>query len=361
MNERLASLRQEIPPIEGRIAIYGAGTLERYSQNILAAGFQKVAVELPEDVAGTIYQIHGNQDAIEDDRLIMETLATDLGSDTGSPAVVLLHRPDEIQDRLPELRAVLAGGRRKFGLTFLGDMHLQDEFYDTDLATRKVIPHGFFDVTKPPEPTDKIVIGTHTTWGDMRGTKHLLELLGEVFTLNQEERRIWGYLGGKPAAKLDIATLQQAFTGLFPNIPVRFQAANEVLNDAASNTIFVDDKNLQPAGLDITFNTQMYYYGDRIRTGESSGSVHSGVSVPVILEMNGSENIEDLEVVKVPYDKTTMAIDSADFKRAAMAIVEIAKNNEHAGMLQHNFEQAQRFNNEYVARQYLALFESLAS
>jgi hypothetical protein len=67
---------------------------------------------------------------------------------------------------------------------------------------------------------------------------------------------------------------------------------------SASNLILIDSDSTVGENLTPTFNTQMYHLGSRVRTGESSGSIHNCAGVPVVCEMNGSELIEELRVIK---------------------------------------------------------------
>ena len=344
--------------------IYGAKTLERYTSGILLEGFQKISDEAGQErCENTLFQIHGSQEASKDDDIILRSLEGALVNSANTSVVVLLHRPDEIQDTVPKLKEVLSQAKELFGLVFLGDKHVDDEFYDVPFAKKVVIPHGFFDgVSKKGSETKNVVIGTHTTWGDMRKPEHVLSLLGEVFARNAGNKHTIVYLGGKPADALQIELMRSAFTNLFPDSEVDFQPAQNFKSDhtyTGGNVIFIDDQNQKPEDIDFTFNMQLYYYGDRVRTGESSGSLHAAAGIPVILEMNGSERIEQLNVIKVPYDTATMAIHSADFAAAASQIVATIADGSYLDSIENNLKQAQRFDNKYVAKQLNSLFHEL--
>lgn len=346
-------IKEQLFSLGGGVKVYGAATLERYTDKILVEGFKKLAKSGQAVCPGSIYQIHGSVSATSDDETIIVLLQKELAENPDNPVVVLLHRPDEIQDRLPHLQELMTESPRIFGLVFLGDMHIDDQFYATSMAKKKIIPHCFFDVISTPLKSDIIVIGTHTTWGDMRDPIHVLKILGEVFRLSPD-KPAYGYLGGKPANELDLNTLRKTFVRFFPDVEVDFQDAHsfqELRPTDKRNIIFVDTKNQQPDSLEITFNTQLYFYGDKVRTGESSGSLHAGVNIPVILEMNGSEKIERLDVIKVPYDTHTMAIKSADFSRAAALINDVINSGSYITSLKNNLEQAQNFNNVHVTTQ----------
>ena len=348
----------------GPVTIFGAATLERYTKGILVAGFEKLAAQQVTLPAGTVYQIHGSAGATADDQAIMQLIKRDLvAPKPNARTIVLLHRPDEIQDRHPQLRALLASATHDFGLAFLGDLHTTDSFYASPAAQIRVVPHGFFSAADISSQSAPIVVGTHTTWGDMRSPEHLLRLLGELFRLNEGTQPIVGYFGGKPADALSVDALSATLRRHFPDLSVRFEDAHTFDTAAVSSSepvILVDNQDTQPEDATITFNTQLYFYGERVRTGESSGSLHMNVSIPVILEMNGSEKIEELEVIKVPYDTSTMVVSSADFSAAAQGILTMITDGSYQTALQHNYEQAQKYNNEYVARQLNEFLNSLS-
>lgn len=350
----------------GSVSIYGANTLDRYTRNILYEGFEEInkSIKLKKPLSGIIFQIHGYKEALKDDRAILKILNQELTHLSGKNILILLHRPDEIQDRLPELNKILYNAKQPFGLVFLGDKHINDKFYDIPRIIKEIIPHGFFDFSVTPIEQTQIIIGSHTTWGDMRSTEHVLKLLGEIFQQkNNCDKAIYGYLGGKPADELNLVSLQKNFGKLFPKIKIKFIAVDQKLDISKfnhnENIIFVENQNIQPHNLQITFNIQLYYYGNYIRTGESSGSVHSGVSIPVILEMNNSDKIEDLKVIKVPYNHKTKNIKSIDLHHAAEEILLSINSGRYINDLNHNFIQAKHFNNRSIAMRYLKLFEKI--
>jgi hypothetical protein len=67
---------------------------------------------------------------------------------------VLVHRPDEIQQRFssdsPTLHQLFEELPRGSDIVFLGDYHIDDEIYSKHKHLRRsVIPHGFFDHRLP--------------------------------------------------------------------------------------------------------------------------------------------------------------------------------------------------------------------
>jgi hypothetical protein len=335
------------------VALYGAKSLARYTDLILKKGFLnnswKVKVwEFGQQPVGNvdarIYQIHGAPQAVKEDRAIMQMIRND-----AHDKVILVHRPDEVKKRYPNFKDL---SKSALGIVFLGDKHIDDEFY-RGFAKRFIVPHGFFDVKKLIQ-TSPIVIGSHTTWGEMRSTANVLRLFREIFKLNNNRFNIIGYLGGKPAEELDIIKLKKHWQALGGN-DIKFTDAIQI-NQFNQSTIIVNPSNIEPENSGLTFNVQMYHLEDSIRTGESSGSLHAGVSIPVILEMNGSEIIEDLKVIKVPYASLN-DIGSVDYASGAQEIISAIKNKSYISMLKHNLNQAQKFNNTFVAKSYIAIFE----
>ncbi|MDO8512019.1 MAG: hypothetical protein Q7S57_02000 [bacterium] len=355
--------------MQGKIIIYGAKSLERYTKNILKNGFINYGWQTEEGAVGdgknlgldiVLYQIHGAPQAAEDEAIMAMIKA----APAEQKAIVLVHRPDEVQTRLPGVVELLSGLSPNKALAFLGNLHQNDSFY-CGIKNRFVVPHGFFDM-KDTIQTEPIIIGTHTTWGEMRSVEHMIKLLAEVFKLDPNNaRNIWGYLGGKPKEQLQIDGLKKITADNFGALAVNFvdinkNSARETLQGAANgeHTILVDSENIEPADFGMTFNVQMYYLGNAIRTGESSGSLHMSVGVPVILEMNGSEVIEDLNIIRVPY-QSLADINSVDFAAGAQKIISAVDGGGYVNMLQHNLGQARKFNNTFVAQSYVKIFEQL--
>ena len=165
-----------------KVHILGAKTLDKYTEGILVEGFKNNSWEISETAENVIYQIHGAPQSEEDDKVILGQIKQDIIKDDQIKRVILLHRPDEIQLRFPELKNILITAKKPIGLTFLGDMHVNDSFFEAHNLIKKVIPHGFFNISEKLQ-IDPIVIGSYTTWGEMRSIEHIFKLFGEVFTL----------------------------------------------------------------------------------------------------------------------------------------------------------------------------------
>jgi hypothetical protein len=175
-----------------------------------------------------------------------------------------------------------------------------------------------------------VVIGTLTSWGEMRSVDNVLKLLLALFRLRRQLRpgaaqlRVVGYLGGRPSADISPAKVKELCATIDSSLPVVTADAKSIGNAKLSELhpsqclILLDGET---ESLTPHFNTQLYHLDKSIRTGESSGSVHSSAGrclfrshsrfvrpclsvsstsgIPVILEMNGSEAIEGLSVIKV--------------------------------------------------------------
>lgn len=167
---------------------------------------------------------------------------------------VLIHRPDEIL----ELGLDLA--RLRGPIFHLGDLVTWPGLDVT------VVPHPFLSLERPPHAS-KPIVGAFTAWGEMRKLEHFEQLVAHLDPARFEFR-----VGG-PGSGSDVA----------PFVP--------------------------------HFNVQLYHLHGRKRFGESSGSLHRGVTVPVIFEANGAERLEGLTCVKVPADDSLTQIDFAHAAR----------------------------------------------
>lgn len=338
-----------------KVKVVGAKTLVKYTEGILKQGFKSNSWEISNEAENVVIQIHGAPQSEKDDKVILEAIKRDIIKADQLKRIILLHRPDEIQLRFPELKEILKSARKPTGLTFLGDIHINDNFFNAPNLVKRVIPHGFFTLSGKLQ-IDPVVVGSHTTWGEMRSIEHIFRLLGEIFKLDSS---IVGYVGGKPRDQLEMEHLKNEWTRLNPNLQANFLNVDQYRSDSSQkNEIFVDLENIEPKNFGLSFNVQMYYLNGEVRTGESSGSAHSSVGVPVILEMNGSEAIENLKVIKVPYGSKE-DINSVDFKAGAKLVLDAVVSKSYEAMLNHNLAQSKKFNSTYVGSEYIKLFAEL--
>lgn len=340
-----------------RIALLGAAALQRYTTHILARGFGELGWDIVplENAQYILAQVHGAPQSFDDDISIINCLR--LVSKTGvlRRCIVLIHRPDEVQIRHPGLSSMLSALARGTIITFLGNWHQNDPYFVSTGLARKVVPHGFFSSRPLKSALGVSVIGTHTSWGEMRKVEHLVKLLIEVFKL-VETGSFVGYIGGVPSEDLDQSKIKALFSTLSPELEVEISADYGLVPGANRKHVVV----LNPGPLENSnyyphFNVQLYHLEHKVRTGESSGSVHVRPCIPVILEMNGAEKIEGLEVVKIPY-RDQSDLGSIDFIEGAKAIVEIVTGGKLKRMLGKNAICATEKGPRFVADCYAKLF-----
>lgn len=346
-----------------QISIFGADTLKRFTEEILRDGLEgcgcKVLLERPIGDFG-IVQIHGSPAARAADLAIVRDLPQIVSSLKG--CIVLLHRPDEIKDSIPEFREVLSELPAKVGLAMLGNLMIGDPFYQIScfLACR-VIPHGFFG-NYVPCMRDPVVIGSHTTWGEMRSVERAISLLKAVREVGLR-KPIIGYFGGAPVEELSrsaVVSILERFDleGIFALREFSRERWREDLLSLNQDTILLNPGR-DVLNFDVTFNLQLYHYGKRVRLGESSGSLHASSGIPVIFEMNGSERIEGLQTIKVPYSDCS-DVETADYRSAAQEIAALINSGEYLQVLNHNREMALFWDNKRVGGLYIEFLQALA-
>jgi hypothetical protein len=347
-----------------KLAVLGSPTLQRFTEGILEKGLRANDCEVVPSLSEAdfaIIQVHGAPAAREADVKILEDLLVPSKLSPTRAAVVLLHRPDEIRDSLPQFGEILKSLPPHVGVAMLGDLLIDDPFYRDTQRELRVIPHGFFDLDG--EPLDEpVVVGTHTTWGEMRSVERVLLLL-QAISDGASGRCTVGYLGGVPAESVSRDVVTELLQRLemedrFTLKEIAVDHWREQLSAATPNTIFLHHGKAL-SGFDVTFNTQLYHYNDQVRLGESSGSLHASAGIPVIFEMNGSERLEELKVIKVPYADREK-VGSADMNTAAGQIVRVIETGEYREMLSHNRRMSQVWNSRKVARLYVEFLESLA-
>lgn len=286
-----------------RIQIRGARTLTAFTESI-AKGF----LEVPGGDAGfELVQIHGSPQSAEEDQAILRQLQPN------SPRKILIHRPDELL--LNEKLKTYFSENPKERLVFLGDLTFRDQFWKDREAYSEVVPHPFTDLTLPSREKGRYVVGAFTSWGEMRKLEHFLSLIEELKNTTLLFK-VGGTLNGVPLRPGDVG-------------------ANVVL----SHEPFVPH-----------FNVQLYHLHGRKRYGESSGSLHRGVSIPVIFEANGAERLEQLAVVKIAADDELKVI---DFKEGARRITSLVNEGIETSLAR-NFQSALQNSPIHFAQAILA-------
>lgn len=345
-----------------QISLFGATTLNRFTEGILRYGLEGCGCRISRDLSQgswSIIQLHGSPAAYDADLEMIRDIP-DIAARSAA-CIVLVHRPDEIKDTIPQLSTVLAALPARVGLVMLGDLLIEDPFYQTSNLQRRVIPHGFFD-TQVTCMRDPVIIGSHTTWGEMRSVDHALVLLKAVSEVGPREPLL-AYLGGIPAETLSHATISAIvdrleLTHVFELRDLHSEVWRDELASVHRNTIFLNAG--EPLkNFDVTFNLQLYHYGRRVRMGESSGSLHSSSGIPVVFEMNGAERLENIKTVKVPY-RDRDDVNTADYSSAAQQIVKLINSGDYRQLLDHNGEMSRMWSSQCVGRLYVDFLQCLA-
>ena len=260
------------------VKIWNAPALGAFTAS-LESGLRAVGADCggAQTVDFGIAQIHGAPHSAFADQLILEKCRN-----SEFPIVCLIHRPDEALDNRDLMSAVAAFEPLRF--VFLGDLVLRSPFWRERSARCTVIPHPFTDLSMPSE-NGPWIVGSFTSWGEMRKIEHALKLFEEL-----RASRLFSFRVGGPG----------------------FSGAILPRDVAVAQKFFVPH-----------FNVQLYHLRGRKRIGESSGSLHRGVTIPVIFEANGAERLEGLRAIKVDADD---ALARADFAGAARAIEALARD-----------------------------------
>ncbi len=281
------------------INLKGAKTLRHFSEALIPyLGLFKDNLE--------IIQIHASPASIDEDIALL-----DYAKKTIRPRKFLIHRPDELLLR-PSLKKFFEEYPQE-KLIFLGDLIFKDAFWNARKAHSQVFAHPFFDFTLPYKLNTKFIVGAYTNWGEMRKLEHYLELVKEISKIDKGKIfafMIGGTLDGQP----------------LPNL---------------CNEIIISTNRFTPH-----FNVQLYHLNGEKRFGESSGSLHRGISVPVIFEANGMERIESMKVIKIDADAELREI---NYKKAAEQICELAQKGLEK-VLEYNYRQALQNTTERFVR-----------
>lgn len=251
-----------------KIKISGATTLIHFT-NTIRSGFIELGHQIVDEGEDfEILQIHASPASIQEDLRLLKK----------SPKIIyLIHRPDELLLHV-ELVSFFEDYETKFIL--LGDLVLKEKFWSERRAYCEIIPHPFMYHSLPTKRDGKIVIGSYTSWGEMRSLEHI-SLLAEEFKGDKNiEFCVGGTLNSKPLTLSDIP-----------------------------HSLTLVEEMFYPH-----FNVQLYHLNGHKRYGESSGSLHRGVSIPIIFEANGMERLEIFKVIKI---ESSHDLTSINFKKAA--------------------------------------------
>jgi hypothetical protein len=275
-----------------KLNILGAASLDRFSQE-LQRGFEQVGAP---DNLFELYQIHAAPHSLTDDLQIISTF-----KQSKKNKLLLIHRPDELLLN-SELTKFIAE-ENDLKIILLGDLTLNIPFWDKLRSHIQVIPHPYFSLNLP-EKSPKYSVGSFTSWGEMRKVEHYLGLMNELLQLPVADQ-IQAKIGG--------THLERSLV-LNPKIEI-------------TETPFIPH-----------FNVQLYHLMGAKRVGESSGSLHTGISIPVIFEANGIERTEGVRVIKIAADENLAMI---NYRDAALEIASLIEKHQIEEVLKFNLKQAQ--------------------
>jgi hypothetical protein len=289
-----------------RVKIWGASTLDAFTARI-TEGFQaeQALTTTSKEFDFALVQLHGSPNSKEEDEHILETT-----SDVTAPKIFLVHRPDEIISNPKFISYFERHLDARFIL--LGDLVFGLPFWKSRIKNIKVIPHPYMDFSTPHD--GQTVVGSFTSWGEMRKLEHFVRLAEAL----KDSTRLQFKIGGTGIDKASIPSY-----------------------------IEITEKFFVPH-----FNVQLYHLNGRKRLGESSGSLHRGISIPVIFEANGMERLEKIRAVKVTADNDLKEI---DFSGAALQIIKIESENLRS-WLEANRQSALKNSPQAFARSLLNFF-----
>lgn len=285
-----------------KICIRGAKTLSGFTEAI-SQGFSSIGVEVVDNLPiKTLTQIHGSPGSEEEDVQHLKRAAD----------AYLIHRPDEILLR-PKIRSFFEA-HPSARIVLLGDLVLSDPFWMERKYHITVIPHPFLDLSLPQKREGKYLMGAYTAWGDLRDVDHFISLSLEVRKLTD---KLSFFAGGSGLTKLP-------------------------------DHIHLVEESFVPH-----FNAQLYHLNGKKRLGENSGSLHRGVTVPVIFEANNAEKLENLKVIKIEADPELKDI---RYTTAAEQIALFVENGLEA-LLAHNLESARSNTTAVFAEKIIKLMK----
>lgn len=248
-----------------------------------------------------LIQIHGSPAAqVEDEKIL------NLARELSCKIVYLIHRPDEVLLNPTVQNYFEQNSDSKF--IFLGDLIFRDPFWAERRHQSLVMPHPYLGLSLPL-PGRKIVVGAFTSWGEMRDPEHYFDL---VRSLNEN---VANQLPTQSNENLNL------------NLNLKSHSKNDDLFEFQMGGAGLEHR-LIPPFIHVRqepfvphFNVQLYHLHGKKRYGESSGSLHRGISIPVIFEANGAERLEGFHAIKIVADDKLQAI---DFDQAARDILNLA-------------------------------------
>jgi hypothetical protein len=348
----------------------------------LASFSSSLEASLPQQADTIIAQLHGSH---------TETHILSLVPSTCRRLIVLIHRPEEIHLRLQRgeyeeaVRTILevSGDDARVKLVVLGAAGLK--FFPSAV----VIPHGFSAVSEtaaaaPPFASSVSVVGSITTWGDMRWLRDLIELHAAMRACDSKHSsRVLFVASGSfvPYTNPDGVLVDELQSLVESGSVEVFDSSKisdaSVFDQAAFRShLYAESGNgakvciiLPDAGIPksiasslIDFNTQLYreLLSDFLPKVEYSGTLHEnpGGSVPVVFDSPSMDDVssEGLYLLRVPSPSKNSVVQVSALATVCEAIVDLMANGERfAAALKGNNEAGKETGFDKIAGMYQGL------
>lgn len=298
-----------------RVRALYAERLRAFSGPILGAlsdlGIEVVSDDVGEEADVNFLQVHASPFSfVQDCRFI------DLCLSSPCPTLALIHRPDELMLSEGLLRKCLS--LKLKALILMGD-HIPEVLRRSVTSPVEIIPHPYTDLGRP-SATEPVVVGTFTSFGEVRRLQDVLRLFEAI----------------QSSADPCVDKIRFALGGILDEKPLTrellMKEGSAEFSRSLLESIVVQSESFIPH-----FHVQLYHLHQKKRYCESSGSLHRGITIPVIFEANGIERVEGIRVVKVSADDDLREV---DFSSAADEILNLVRNEKYPQWLNHNHEKA---------------------
>ena len=357
----------------------GAGrSLVSGQSSVSGPGFAEAVYAAQSDIS--LVQVHGSESE-EKEKMILDR-------EYPGKVIVLVHRPEEYLLRYGPTGIELLN-RKADAIVLLGPTMVAE--YKRLFPDKIVvcIPHGFFEPGELDEsrlvPGTVSVIGSNTTWGEMRNIDDVLNLMKAVQSKTSKERFL-GFVAGKYDSHarlesyrnrsdvwfLENEAISTAYRhGAFHD----FMSFKDWLYEEARGRVVIRPtayaSQLGTASLIqewesrlVDFNVQAYHEilnHDRPKV-EASGTLHmsGGPAIGVVINSPAMQDIaehEGLGMILMPYGNDRIYFDSA-----ADQIITLVRNPQRRReMITHNIGVAQTLGMPEIAYAYRLVAQTLQS
>lgn len=314
-----------------KIRVLYADRLKAFSSPIVTAllddGVTVVGAEASAGVDVNFLQIHASPFSLREDLRFIDVCLR-----SPNPTVTLVHRPDELILAETLLEKVTA--LKPQTVILMGD-HIPEAFRSAVTSPIEIIPHPYTDLSLP-STLQPVVIGTFTSFGEVRRLKDVLGVFDAI----------------RNVAGAATPNIRFALGGIFDEKSLTkallIEQGSREFSTSLLDSIDVRDEPFLPH-----FHTQLYHLHDRKRYCESSGSLHRGISIPVIFEANNIEHVEGIRVIKVAADDDLQRV---EYREAAQKILQLIASDKISEWLNHNHQRALKNQPSHFARRLQLAF-----